>query len=297
MQKDVFKKIKFILIWILFANIGVAILKIVIGTIIKSASMTADGFHSLTDGSSNVVGLVGIQIASKPVDKGHPYGHRKFEVLAGLFIAAMLFFLSGKILTDAIPRFSNPIMPEVSVASILVLLVTLIINILVSTTEYRSGKKLGSSVLMSDAMHTRSDIYVTIGVLTTLVGLKLGLPAIIDPIASIVVAGFILKAGIEIFKDTTDILVDKAVADPESFIRIAKEFPEVCDVHKVRSRGSVQDLYVDMHVMVDPQMSVEASHELMHNIEERMMEVYTGLASVIVHIEPFYTNCAKTAKD
>ena len=97
-----YKKVKQVLWLILFANFGVALLKIIVGTIINSASMTADGFHSVSDGTSNIVGLIGIGLASKPKDKEHPYGHNKFEVICSLFIGAMLLFLGYKIISDAI---------------------------------------------------------------------------------------------------------------------------------------------------------------------------------------------------
>jgi cation diffusion facilitator family transporter len=109
--KDVYKKVRQVLWLILFANLAVAVLKIVVGTFVHSASMTADGFHSLTDGSSNIVGIIGIRLASKPVDEDHPYGHRKFETLAGLFIAGMLFFIGGKIIVEAINRWRKRIYP------------------------------------------------------------------------------------------------------------------------------------------------------------------------------------------
>ena len=143
---------------ILLANIFIAVLKIITGSIIKSASLTADGFHSLSDASSNIVGLIGIHFASKPKDEDHPYGHNKFETLAGLFISVMLFFAGGKVILGAIERFQNPIALEISIESLIVLIFTLIVNIVVSITEYRKGKELNSPILISDSMHTRSDI-------------------------------------------------------------------------------------------------------------------------------------------
>lgn len=201
-----FKRVKLVLWIILFANLIVAILKITIGSIIKSTSMTADGFHSLADGSSNVMGLIGIQFASRPVDEDHPYGHRKFEVLAGMFIAAMLFMVGGKVIIGVVNRLINPLMPEITLESLIILLITLFINIFVCIFEYKEGKKLSSQILISDSMHTRSDIYVSLGVLVTLGCIKLGLPTIIDPIVSFIVAGFIIHAGYEVFNENSGIL-------------------------------------------------------------------------------------------
>ena len=287
MTTDIYKKVRQVLWIILFANLGVAALKIVLGTIIKSTSMTADGFHSLTDGSSNIVGLIGIRLASKPVDEDHPYGHRKFETLTGLFIAGMLFFIGGKIILDAVSRFSNPVIPIITIDSLIVLLATLCINIFVSVYEYKKGKKLGSGILISDSMHTRSDIYVSIGVLLTLICIKAGLPPIIDPIASLIVAGFIIFAAYEIYRDNCDVLVDKAAVDTEKIKEIALSFEQVKDTHNIRSRGSENDLHIDMHIMTEPHMSVEESHVLIHNIEEQIQKEISKNVQVIVHLEPF----------
>lgn len=288
MLSDNYKKVKQVLWIILFANIGVAILKIAIGSIIKSASMTADGFHSISDGTSNIVGLIGVSIASKPKDKEHPYGHKKFEVISGLFIGAMLLFIGGKIIFEGISKFQNPVEPTITIGSLLVLILTLIVNIFVCTYEYRIGKKLNSYILVSDSLHTKSDIFVSIGVLLTLVGVRLGLPAIIDPIASLVVAGFILHASYEIFKSTIDVLVDKAIVDEEAIKHILKSFNEIKDVHNIRSRGSENDVHIDMHIMVEPNITVEKSHKLNHDIEESIRKNINKSAQVIIHIEPFY---------
>lgn len=283
---DNFKKVRNILWIILFANLFVAVLKITIGNLIKSASMTADGFHSLTDGSSNIVGLIGIRFASKPVDDDHPYGHGKFETLSGLFIAGMLFVVAGKIIIDAFSRFMNPMIPNITIESLIVMLATLFINIFVCTYEYRQGKKLNSQILVSDSMHTRSDIYVSIGVLFTLVCIKLGLPVVIDPIASLAVSIFIVHAAYEIIKSASGVLVDKAILDTQKIREIAFSFDKVKDIHKIRSRGSEFDLYIDMHVMTNPDMSVKESHILMHDIENKIKQELNTNVQVTVHIEP-----------
>ena len=283
-----YKKVKQVLWIILLANFGVALLKIIVGTLIKSASMTADGFHSISDGTSNIVGLIGIGIAAKPKDKEHPYGHNKFEVISGLFIGAMLLLLGGKIVLDALASFKNPVVPEITTASLIALVITLIINIFVSSYEYKEGKKLNSYILISDSVHTKSDIFVSIGVLVTLIGVKLGLPPIIDPIASLVVAGFILHASYEIFQSTIDVLVDKAVVDDEDVVKVLKEFDEIKAYHDIRSRGSESNIHLDMHVMVEPSMTVEDAHRLSHDIEDKIREITNENSQVIVHIEPYY---------
>lgn len=283
-----FQKVKRVLWIILFLNLGVAVLKIMVGSLIKSMSMTADGFHSLTDGTSNIVGLIGVHFAAQPEDDDHPYGHKKFETIAGLFIAGMLFFISMNVIVGALSRLMQPIEPTVSLESLLVLLITLVINIFVSRYEKQQGEKYHSDILIADSMHTRSDIFISLGVLVTLIGVKLGLPAIIDSIASLVVSVFILRAAYQIFQDTTGILTDKAVIDETKLKEIALRFPQVKDVHKIRSRGRLDDIHIDLHVMIKPEMSIEEAHQLAHELEaEAKKELYPSI-QMIVHLEPYY---------
>lgn len=285
-----FTSVRRILWIILFANFAVAAIKIIIGTMIKSTSMAADGYHSLTDGSSNIVGLIGIRLASKPTDEDHPYGHRKFETLAGLFIAGMLFFLGGKVILEAIGKFTHPVVPTITLESLIALIFTLIVNIFVSVLEYRKGKALDSQILVSDSLHTRSDIYVSIGVLAALGGIRLGLPPVIDPIASLVVSGFILHAAYEIFRANSDILVDKAVIDTEKIRSIVMSFDQVKDTHDIRSRGDQNSLFIDMHIMTEPDLSIEQSHELIHSIEDKVRQDINENAQVTAHLEPYEEN-------
>jgi len=286
-SKDNYKKVRQVLFIILLANFFVAALKIIIGSIVRSASMRADGFHSLSDGSSNIVGLIGIHFASKPEDEKHPYGHYKYETLAGLFISVMLLFAAGNIILDAIQRFKEPIIPEVTVESLMVLIFTLIVNIVVYVTEYRKGKELNSQILISDSMHTRSDVYISLGVLATLIGVKIGIPPIIDPIASIVVAAFIIHTSYEIFKENSNILLDSAAVDSEAIRDIVMSFEDVKDAHKIRSRSSINYLNIDLHIVVDSKLDVEKAHKLVHDIEDAVKAKFNKSIQVIAHIEPY----------
>lgn len=255
---------------------------------IKSTSLSADGFHSLSDGSSNIVGLIGIWYAAKPIDEDHPYGHRKFETLASLFIGGMLTFVGISVLISAVQRFFTPRTPDITLESILALILTLAVNVFVSVFEYREGKKLNSSILICDSLHTRSDIYVSIGVLITLLSIRLGLPAVIDPIASIIVAIFIFHAAYEIFKENSAVLVDRAVVDSETIKKIVLKFPEVKDIHRIRSRGRNDEIFIDLHIKIDSNNTVEQSHNLMHNIEDEVRREVCENTQVIVHLEPYY---------
>lgn len=277
----------------MFANIAVAVAKIIMGTVISSASMTADGFHSITDGSSNIIGLIGIGIASKPIDDDHPYGHRKFETLTGLFIVGMLIFLGFKIISDSFTKLMHPAAPEVTVESLIVMIITLGINIFVSRYEYKKGIALNSSILISDSMHTKSDIYVTIGVIVTLISVKLGAPPIVDGLASFIVAGFILHAAYEIFKTSSSILVDSTAVETTRIKNIVLSLEGVKGVHKIRSRGVADDIHIDMHILADSKLNLEDSHRLTHKIEDILREELDNSVDVIVHIEPYLDDTLK----
>jgi len=288
MVSDNYKKVNQVLSIILFANLGVALLKIIVGSSVKSASMTADGFHSLSDGTSNIIGLIAIFFASRPKDENHPYGHKKIEAIASLIIGIMLLFIAVKIILTAFYNLQNPVELSINALSLIVMVVTLAINIFVSTYEYRVGKELNSQILMSDSIHTKSDIFISIGVLFTLLGVRLGLPSIVDPIVSLAVSGFIINSSYEVLKSSIGILIDRAAVDKSMIKELVFEFNEVKDVHNIRSRGSKNDLHIDMHIMVEPFISVEESHKLAHRIEKEIKTEINKNTQVIVHIEPFY---------
>ncbi len=145
---------------------------------------------------------------------------------------------------------------------------------------------MNSYILVSDSLHTKSDIYVSLGVLLTLIGIKLGAPSIIDPIMSIVVCGFIVHAAIEIIKPNSEILVDKIAVDIELIKSVTMGFTQVIDVHEIRSRGSENELFIDMHIVIDSEMSFEESHKLVHGIEAKLKAAINPHIQVMIHTEP-----------
>lgn len=283
-----YKKVKFVLWIILFANLAVAITKILVGNMMNSTSLSTDGIHSMSDGLSNVVGLIGITIASKPVDREHPYGHKKSEIIASMFIGCMLLFLGLKTLFNGFSRFISPQELNITLISLISLILTICINIFVTVYERKKGQEYNSFILISDSIHTKSDIFISVGVLVSLIGIRYGLPQVIDPLISIVISLFILRAAYEIFKESISVLLDSAVIDEEKIIEVLNSFSEVKDIHKIRSRGSENEIYVDMHIMINANTTTEQSHELSHNIEEEIKNKINQNCQVIIHIEPYY---------
>ena len=291
MKDKNYKKIQYILFVILILNIIVAVSKIVMGNISKSSAMSADGFASLADGLSNVIAIVGVYLASKPEDKDHQYGHGKIEIITGLIIGLFLLYAGFNVVLEAIGKIKNPVDINISPLSLLVMLFTLVINIIVAYYEYKKGNELNSPVLIADSLHTKSDIFVTIGVIIALILIRLGMPYILDPVASFVVSLMIFYTAYNVFKENINILIDvKIVDDKQVKNLVMTEYPCVKEMHKIRSRGTKNNVFMDMHIQVDPKMTVEESHRLMHNIERTIQKNIEENAHVIIHIEPYSNN-------
>jgi len=280
-----FRKIRRILLLILLLNWGVAGAKLLCGWLIDSASMTADGFHSFSDGASNILGLIGIWIASRPIDESHPYGHMKYETLTSIGISGLLFLLCFNVVREGILRFYHPVVPQVTVSSFLVMGLTLTVNVLVVIYEMRAGKILRSDILLSDALHTRADILTSCSVIITLIAVRLGYP-IFDPIASLVIAGFIGYAAVGILQESAQILSDAAAIPIEEIERLVLSVRGIRECHRIRSRGRSDDIHIDMHVLVDPDMHIDRAHELSYIIENRIKRDFRGVTDVVVHLEP-----------
>jgi len=281
-----YQKIRKILLIILLLNWAVALAKIIYGLSSRCFSMTADGFHSLSDGTSNLIGIIGIHFACQPVDKDHPYGHKKYETLFSLGIAAMLFLVSFNLLKQGWLRLHHPVFFQTDLGSFAVMLITLAVNIYVMRYEYQKGVALKSDILVSDSLHTRADIFTSFSVIVSLIVTKLGFP-LIDPIVTILIALFIGYAAFEIAKQSSDVLCDTAVFMNDQKVRdIVLKIEGVATCHKIRSRGRTDDVYIDLHVQVDPDMHILDAHQISYRIEEAIKSAIPGITDVVVHMEP-----------
>jgi len=282
-----FRAIRRVLIVTLILNLVATAAKLIVGYWTGSLSLIADGFDSVFDSASNIIGLVGIHIAARPADEEHPYGHRKFETFAALSISLLLSLTCWELIESAWARLtaSETIVPEVNVWSFVALLVSIAVHAIVVIYESRAGKRLKSEILVADAMHTRSDIYLSLSVIAGLVTVRLGVP-IVDPILALIIAGLIAKIGFDIIRSSSRVLLDRAVLDINRVERIALEVDGVRSCHHIRSRGQEDDIHLDLHIQVDPQISVEKGHEIAHQVQRRLQKELEGVRDVIVHIEP-----------
>ncbi|WP_376793465.1 cation-efflux pump [Thermoflexus sp.] len=279
------RQVQRVLWWVLVANLTVAAIKLFVGLRTGALSALADAFHSGLDASANVIGLIGIALASRPPDRNHPYGHRKYEAIAALILGIFLLMASLEVVRGVIERLLLGGRPEISAPLFLLMLLTLPMNLAISRYEAGQGKRLRSSILIADALHTRSDVFVTLSVLASLAAARLGIPWL-DPLVALGVIGVIVSAGLRILRSTALVLTDSAAVDPVEVERVALSVPGVHAIHKVRSRGTPDATYVDLHLKVDPAMSTEQAHAIATEVEERLKAELPGVVDAVVHIEP-----------
>lgn len=287
MELKRYKKIQQVQLIVIILNIFTSISKLIIGIIINSVSMTADGLHSMADGLNNVVGMIGVYFAFQPIDEKHPYGHRKFETMTTLFIGGLLIFTSISLLKGAYMRIINPVVPTVTPISFVVMLFSIVINICVTTFEKKKGIALQSDFLISDATHTLTDVFVSISVMGTLFAIKLGYP-FVDILVSVIIAIIIAKAAFDIINNGANVLCDAMVLDPDDISSVVCELKQIHSSHKIRSRGCVDDIHLDLHVIARYNMTLENSHKLIHDIDNLLKSRFPGVTDVNVHVDPPY---------
>ena len=274
-----------VLFRVFFLNLIVAAAKIALGLATGAVSVLSDGYHSLTDTASNVVGIIGVRIAGAPPDDDHPYGHRKFETMASLGIMVFLILVLREVLSAAWERLQTGGEPTINALTFAVMGGTFAVNLGVVFYERRAARRLQSEVLLADSHHTTSDLMTSATVIVALIGVKLGY-LWLDPVAAMVVAVFIGYACWEIFESTTGILADRFVIPEEEIREVVKGVPEVIGTHHIRTRGSADFVFLDLHIWMTADMKLEEAHRLSHVVKDRLMQRFPQIKDAIIHIEP-----------
>jgi cation diffusion facilitator family transporter len=246
----------------------------------------ADALHSVTDSLNNVLGLFTNQLSSPFPDRDHPYGHQKFEAIGALGIAAFLGIACFEILKGAVDRILHGSDPVVmSPLELWMLLIVLGINIFVAFYERGVGQRLGSPILIADAHHTMSDIWITLTVLAGLIGIwTLGIQWL-DTTLSFPVAILVLRSSWCVLRDNLPWLVDEMAIAPEHIHTIVMEVPGVLNCHSIASRGLLgRQVFIDMHLIVDAE-DVKTAHSITEAVEIKLEERYAPVR-VTVHVEP-----------
>jgi cation diffusion facilitator family transporter len=278
-----------VLVAMLGANLVVLAAKLFIGVVSGSLAVMGDALHSSVDSLYNVLGLIVIRVAAREPDEDHPYGHGKFETLGALAIVVFLSITCFELVRNAAQKLlggSHTVV--VTDLNLVILLATLAVNVLVAWYENRRGHELSSELLIADATHTRTDVFITIGVLIGVLFARGG-ATWVDPVVAIAVAALIVRVAYQVLERTVPVLVDER-AIPERAIRhTAQAVDGVKSVYGIRSRGgrgggfSVR--YAEVTIAVDKDANVLAAHAIADKVEERLKQDLE-LNTVTVHVEP-----------
>jgi len=168
--------------------------------------------------------------------------------------------------------------------SFAIMLITIAINLIVTTYEYKKGKELKSDILIADSMHTRSDILTSFSVIVSLMAVRIGYP-ILDPIVALIIALVIGKTGLSIIKQSSDILCDTSILDTNKIKNIVESIDGIQNCHKIRTRGREDAIFIDLHITVNPNLQTDKAHNLSNKVEKKLLKM-EGVTDVVVHIEP-----------
>ncbi len=279
-------QVRQVLIITLLLNLFVMGLKVTVGLWTGSLSLLADALHSVTDSANNILGLVASQFSSPEPDRDHPYGHQKFEAVGALGISAFLGIACFEILQGAIDRILHGGQPVKIVGQELwLLLIVLGVNIFVAFYERHVGQTVGSPILIADAKHTMSDVWVTISVMAGLIGIwALGVQWL-DVALAFPVAILVFFSGWSVLRENLPWLVDEMAIAPEAIHGIVMQVPGVVNCHQIASRGVIgRQVFIEMHLVVDA-VEVETAHQITETVEEAL-ETQFSPVRINIHVEP-----------
>ena len=278
-------EVRKVLIITLLLNVFVMGLKALVGYWTGSLSLLADALHSVTDSANNVLGLVAIKFSSPLPDREHPYGHNKFEAVGALGIAAFLGIACFEIVQGAVERIIKGGEPvKVSPIELWLLLIVLGVNIFVAFYERNVGRRVGSSILVADATHTMSDVWVTISVIGGLIGVWLGYQ-LLDVLLAFPVALLVFWSGWSVLTENLPWLVDQMAIAPETIHTITVSVPGVLNCHDIASRGVIgRQVFIEMHLIVDAR-DVETAHNITEEVERQLEQRFSPVR-ILIHVEP-----------
>ena len=274
-----------VLVGILLANIVVVVVKFTVGLDTNSLAVFGDALQSSVDAANNLIGIFVVRVAAKAPDEDHPYGHAKFETLGALLIALLLALSIFELVRGAVARLMSGAPPlNVSSTALGLLVFALAVNIGVVWFETRAARRLRSDILLADALHTRTDVFITVGVLGGLALARAGL-AWADPALGLIVAVLVGRAGYQILRRAIPSLVDERAFDQTTIQQEAEGVDGVVSAYAIRSRLAGDRRFAELTIAVDGGADVASAHRIADQVEERLKDGL-HLDEVTVHVEP-----------
>ena len=275
-------------------NFILLVFKFVAGVVGRSSAMIADAVHSLSDFVTDVIVVVFVRISGKPQDKGHDYGHGKFETLATAIIGVALFVVGVGLLVNATKSIVGVIRGEVLEAPGVLALVAAAVSVVLKELLYQytvlEGKRHNSKVVIANAWHHRSDAFSSVGTLVGISGaMFLGENwRVLDPIAAFIVSVFIIKVAIELTKSSIDDLMEKSLPEEveQRIEEIILSHPEVNSPHHLRTRQIGNNVAIEVHIRMNGELTLREAHDVTRLIEQSLRQEFGEDTHIGIHMEP-----------
>lgn len=292
MQRE--KEIRHVTVLGAVVNVVLTIGKIVAGVVGRSAAMVADGIHSLSDLLSDVVVIVFTRLSSKGKDKEHSFGHGKFETLATLIISVILVAVGASLMSSGVKSIidvlGGGVIPEPSYIALVAAAVSIVSKEWIYRVTVKVGKRVGSTVVIANAWHHRSDALSSIGSLVGIGGaILLGDKwTLLDPLASCVISVAIIVVAVKMALPSLAELLETALPPEveEEIVSIASAVEGVRDVHELKTRRNGMSYIIDAHIVVSPDISIVEAHEIATAVEEAVCARYGRETQLSIHVEP-----------
>ena len=271
-------------------NLLLSVAKLAAGLIARSGAMVSDAVHSASDIFSTIIVIIGVKLSGKAADREHPYGHERMECVAAILLAVVLLITGIFIAQEGVQRILSADSEPLPVPGVLAL-VAAVASILTKEAMFwytrRYARKLGSSALMADAWHHRSDALSSVGALVGIAGARMGVP-MLDPLASLVICAFIAKAAFDIFKDAVNKMVDhSADAETEAAIRdYVTSHDQVRRVDLLRTREFGNRLYIELEIALDGSLTLDEAHAVAEAVHDGVEQTFPSVKHIMVHVNP-----------
>ncbi len=271
------------------ANLVLVALKIYAGIVGKSQALIADGIHSLSDLLSDFVVLVGLKWGHQEADDNHPFGHGRIETISSMVIGILLIAAGGGIVFNAVTALYEHQKAQPTLLTLIIAFLSIAIKEAMYWYTLLAGKRMKSMLLIANAWHHRTDALSSVAVLIGIGGVYLN-PNwyLADSLASLFVTYFILRVGGQMvwhaLKEVVDTAPDKEVL--ENIKNVAQEVDGVLNAHDIHSRFSGGQIFSEIHIVVDPEITVREGHDIADNVEATVLEKIDDLVRVIVHVDP-----------
>lgn len=286
------KRIAMRVSWVSIAvNIGLSLLKLIAGLVAKSGAMVSDAVHSASDVFSTFIVMIGVHISGKDPDREHPYGHERFECVASIVLAMVLFETGFAIGAKGVKTIMAGHYSELTVPGVAALIAA-VLSIVVKEWMYQytvhAARRIQSGALKADAWHHRSDAMSSVGALIGIAGARMGYQ-VLDAVASVFICLFIAKAAYDIFKDAVERMIDRSCDEATEARMRNIIFSEqgVMGLSLLQTRIFGSRVYVDAEIDVDGNLSLTEAHDIAERVHDAIEREFTSVKHIMIHVNPF----------